>query len=137
MLLNVLEEVAVFWKGQALADTEANRFLIEKLAYPRTVSIGSEILLLSHLLVTYVDQRRARHQEMEGKPRNVIRAYETLLRISKDCPMSIPEAQVYPISPYWSVSPFKLQLYQAYTTRVPLNLEFLRYSSSSETFLRL
>ena len=104
MLLNVLEEVAVFWKVQALADTEANRFLIEKLAYPRTVSIGSEILLLSHLLVTYVDQRRARHQETEGKPRNVIRAYETLLRISEDCPMSIPEVQVYPISPYWSVS---------------------------------
>ena len=126
MLLSMLEEVAVFWKDQALADTEvtvANRFLtnIEKLAYPRTVSIGSEILLLSHLLVTYVDQRRARHQETEGKPRNVIRAYETLLRISEDCPMSIPEAQVYPISPYWSVSPFKLQLYQD-----------LHYASTSE-----
>lgn len=109
MLLSVLEEVAMFWKGQALADTEvtvANRFLtnIEKLAYPRTVSIGSEILLLSHLLVTYVDQRRARRQETEGKPRNVIRAYETLLQISEDCPTSIPEVQVYPISPYWSVS---------------------------------
>ena len=106
MLLSVLEEVAMFWKGQALADTVANRFLtnIEKLAYPRTVRIGSEILLLSHLLVMYVDQRRARHQETEGKPRNVIRAYETLLRISEDCPTSIPEAQVYPISPYRSVS---------------------------------
>lgn len=126
MLLSVLEEVAVFWKNQTLANTEvtvANHFLtnIEKLAYPWTVSIVSETLLLSHLLVTYVDQRRARHQETEGKPRNVIRAYETLLRISEDCPMSIPEVQVYPIGPYWSVSPFKLKPYQD-----------LHYASASE-----